>query len=440
MTVSSTWRAAERWLHQAGLEPELVVLGGAGVMGAALGGAATHAMQKAEERIFPCLYSGVARLSGTTTEVDYYAAVNDMVMSFTAAWNARPAKESASAFLKRLKASELGASARQVQVLGEAFLKCLETHQQLLKCVREAERLNSALWTYRKHDNYRTETYTVTTTDSKGRTRTQTRTRRVYEDTDHWFTFFPQNADPLEVALDQVSFFKAEELYSPALSQFKVQPARASSNRGGPYRSAQAITSSRGKLSEEAFVKQTILEDEDADIDADDIRDWLNAWLESARVTAAIQEAHQSLRRLSEKWKMLFRRARASTQRRYHYKTRTRSHSGPDGYGASQELAACMLGISRSLSGLFGAISDVEMCARHLERLGSGEAPAGWKSQDKDIARWALDHAVEAYVAAFPDSPIEMDQRSSTKKTLLGVAVGAAVGLALSGAFLFMMS
>ena len=99
-----------------------------------------------------------------------------------------------------------------------------------------------------------------------------------------------------------------------------------------------------------------------------------------------------------------------------------------------------MLGISRSLSDLFEAISDVEMSARHLERLGSGEAPAGWKSRDKDIARWALDHAVEAYTAAFPDSSIEMDQRSTTKKTIIGVAVGAAVGLALSGAFLFMMS
>ena len=129
MSLLVSWADVERFFREIGAfveaEPLGVAMGVGGAMGATIGALVMHGTQKEEERIFPCIYSGVQRLSETNVAVDYYGAVNDMVMSVTGAWNARGPKEGTGAFLQRLKASELGPCARRVRLVG----KDLHGHQ-----------------------------------------------------------------------------------------------------------------------------------------------------------------------------------------------------------------------------------------------------------------------------------------------------------------------
>jgi hypothetical protein len=301
----------------------------------------------------------------------------------------------------------------------------------LLDALRPAVAVLEAAWHYRSRDNYRTETYTETYTDSEGKTRTRTNTRQVYDDTDHYFTFDRAAATRSCDHIESVLKFKTEAMYRPGLDGYEVEPASPDAAAGSPYR-ASPHAPSQGSLSETQYVRDTILEDRKADVSDEVLRGYLNAWLQSAHLPGALARTHSGvdcLRRAAPQSKPEMMASGPS----YHYKTTSRSHSGPAGYRAAEVMLQHCRAAFESLGAGLGSISQCCAAGAQLARLGRGEIPDGWATgseapEAEELAKQTLDTAIECYLSLFPGSTINMDQRVRTSKTVWTAIVCAILG------------
>jgi len=234
--------------------------------------------------------------------------------------------------------------------------------------------------------------------------------------------------------------FPREEFYQPGLDAVVIEPASELRQGEGPYRAAQGQVSVLGKLSEEEAVERTILEDDEVEVTPEEIKDWLNVWLRCAHVQGALVRAHSAYATLTADHEGLFGRVLDSNSH-YHYRTRSKSHGGPDGYSANESIEYTLGSITRNLQRLFESLEQVAGWAQDLEAVGDGKMPAGWERGSPKIARRALEHAVQVYEASFPGSTIDMNQLASLKSTVLGVAIGTVVGAAVGfGAYMLLMT
>lgn len=349
-----------------------------------------HSYFRAKARVLPHIPSLSEAVDGEHDETtSFLAAVHEMSMSITDAWNAVQAR-------RQTRASVEGI------VRADALLPACEAVQQGALAIRERfrdfERIASAAgvsrgalmtaWTYRSHDNYRTEVYTVTTTGADGKSKTETRTRQVYEDTDHWYDFDRQAC---VYGQRQVSAL-LEERSRCALPLPDVRRLQVRLDRVDP---AQRMFLKR-------MVRDTILEDDEAEVDDAMVADAANQWIVGARVDAWLAQVHTGTDQLRMDQQSAFRRM-LSSRAHYHFKTRSRTHSGPDGYRAAEELRQVL---STVVDGWGALESMLVRC------VGAASDLAHWardRSEEEDDVDY-VKKAIMAYEAAFPDSSLEIDQ------------------------------
>jgi hypothetical protein len=427
---ASAAQLVDQALHFGASPPGVALL--TGVAGGGTAAWVANRVQQREANVFPVLYSGAPRLRESNPVVRYYAALNDMVMSVTEAWNAARAAGSYATFAKRLDGAALGAYAAAVRRHGWEFEDELVEHVELAHVAADAAAELDEAWDYSSHDNYRTETYSETYTDSEGRPRTRTRTRRVYEDTDHYFTFHAASAEVARRSLDATLRYRAERLYWPGLEHYEVEPAPQDGG-AGPYRSAHGADA-QGEQSERHYVVHTILEDQQAELPDDELERYLNAWLRHANATRCLTRAHRALEKLRAEASAAVGTMMAS-KRKYHFNTRSRSHSGPPGFQAARRMRKRCRTVHGNVTALLRSIERSRRGASALEELAAGTAPAEWRGTPKKVATKALDTVVECYLESFPDSPIDVDQRVSHGRTALVGTLAAVVLGVLSFVF-----
>lgn len=393
-------------------QPEIaaaIVAGSVGVL-VAYG---IHRHFRAKARVLPYIPSLAEAVDGEHDETTrFLAAVHEMSMSITDAWNAVQARVKTRASVEGVvRADALLPACRAVRD-GVVSMRARYADYDLLADLASRSRQSlSEAWSYRNRHNYRTEVYTVTSTGSDGKTRTQTRTRQVYEDTDHWFDF---NRDIAAAAQGEVSALLAErrrrELPLPDVKRLRVRLDRVDP--------AQRMFLKR-------MVRDTILEDPEAEVDDATIADAANQWIRGARIDDWLGKVHTGTTQLRQDERGAFSRM-MSSRGHYHYKTTSRSHGGPDGYRAAREL-------SLVLSTVIDGWGQLQLMLRRCEEA-AGEL-AAWardRTEEEDDVDY-VKKAIVAYEAAFPDSTLDIDQLPRHGWTV-GLALLAAV---VAGALTF---
>ena len=150
-----------------------------------------HLVQRRRSHILPYLPSYVDALDSEHDSATlFFAAVHDMAMCVTEAWNTKNTRRTDGGSVEtQLHHDQLYRACDGVLAHGQALMEELVHYDTLASDVFAAQNDLDASWEYTSRDNYRTEYYTETSTDSEGNTTTETKSRQVYEDTDHWFTY-----------------------------------------------------------------------------------------------------------------------------------------------------------------------------------------------------------------------------------------------------------
>ena len=214
----------QEWVKGVLYQPELI----APILGVAFGlfvSLVLHWQQRRHARVLPFLPS---YQDAVTQEHDdstrFFAAVHDLTMCITESWNVTHSRHRDHGTVERnISRPHLRAACEGVATHGRAMMDNLDDYRSLSSLIVRAHTALSAAWTYRSKDNYRTETYTVRRRDKDGKYRTETRTRRVYEDTDHWFTYTPQPAQEARDILQRLSQVRHQtRLVRPEIRRMRV--------------------------------------------------------------------------------------------------------------------------------------------------------------------------------------------------------------------------
>lgn len=367
----------------------------------------SNSIQQKEADIFPVLYSDVRdiRSKDLTEAVSFYAAVNDMAMATTQSWNKAREEEGYQAFYKEWEFARGSKYAGRVEREGRLLLSKLEPHLQLANELKIASTLFSNSWQYRNKHNYRRKIYW--TKNAKGKK--IMRTKRVYVNSDHYFTFYPKKAAQAREQLENViSQYPGESLYNPGLASVWMS------------------------VDEEDIdaIQRTVLEDSEKKLAKKDAENYVNQWSQEARLK---QVAQNTLSFLSESAmnssKMM--ETIALSKKSYHFKTTSKSHDGPEGYELSNKLSEACQNSSSDINEVLQSINLSIKNAEKLKKLRQPSAIQKKLSKPVEQASKALDLGVESYLICFPQSIIDMDQRVSHGKTaFIGLGVCAGVGLA----------
>ncbi len=374
----------------------------------------THYYQKKRAAIFPVVYSHRDKI-GPQDEpaLDFYGAVNDMTMSITEAWNEMGKTKSYNRFMKSLHHERFLQSLDGVALDGRDLLEKVAPHVELASMASKVASTLDDSWHYRSHDNYHTQVYYTTEsyTDAKGKVKTRRvrRTRQVYDDTDHYFTFYPENARKAHELLDNlVVKYMNTDLYDPGLTRYKIDPT--------------------GK--DERRARLTVFEDEAYKVTDKELDNIMNQWLIHAGVNNMVVNFKDNMAYLVENMHHAVE-VIESSRTSYHYNTTSRSHSGPDGYRWSADLESKSRNASNSVGSMTGPVRTcMEKAGNLRERLVAGLKKGGAESNLKQTAKDALDIGVESYLAAFPGSEINIDQRVKPGSiALISLGVGLLTGI-----------
>lgn len=385
---------------------------GAGLGVAALAGMLTNYFQQREANVFPVLFASKRELERENEGTDFYAAVNDLTMGVTELWNRSREQKNYRSFVQDMRNASSHSLVRlvsDVQRSGATLLASLHQYSSLEGDAGETSEAFDASWDYYYNDVYRTETYLDTETDSKGNTRTVMKTRQVYDHTDHEWTFQRGNAENAQRMLESLlERFRPEGLYDPELASLRVDQ----------------------NFSDKEAIKKTILEDDEKDVTDEEAKGYANQWLEHARLSPLPQHVKGTLAELARTSPDAFETISAS-QDNYHETTYSQGPTtGPDGYEASRRLEGTCGNIADEISGVLSSINTSIGCANSLKEILDSTYNYQAKLNPKRMAHKALDYAVESYLAAFPDSGIDVDQRVQAGVTMgLALIAGLAAGV-----------
>jgi hypothetical protein len=393
---------------------EVGIVGGGGLGAGGLVSGSLWAYQRHHARSLPMLPSHADALGDEANAgTRFFAAVHDLTMTVTEAWNMVRARGKGVEEL--IRRDHLQAVVQRVDDGAEELLTVLDPYAASHEDLVEALRAVRGLWTYRSKDNYRTETYTVTTRDSEGRSRTETRTRQVYENTDHWFTF-TRSGLPKAEKRTKAWARKAVKTRFPTLD---LHDRRIELDELDPTQ--------RSFL--ERLVKSTVTRSDD-DVSDAQLEDYANQWIVGTRMCRDLRSFVHNAGQAHASAADLFETTR-SAEARYHFRTTSRSHSGPRGYGAMQSLIATLAGADR---GWRDVVEVVKGAQRGAHELLEQAMDASVVESDMDYA----ETAVKVYQLAFPDSELELDRLPSGWLTW-GSGVGVAVAIwAVYGVFLLL--
>lgn len=374
---------------------------------AALSGTATsatvgtglHLWQRHHARSLPTLPSHHEALEGgANAGTRFLAAVHDLTMTVTEAWNtARLRKKPVEEVIRRDRLREI---AIRVNDTGIALLDRLQDYDASATLLDTAVARTGALWSYESRDNYRTETYTVTTTDSEGRSRTETRTRQVYVNTDHWFRYdasmLPGARQATRSWIDDGKgrTFPRLDLDRRHVELDNLDPAQ------------------RSFL--ERLVCSTVTRS-DEEIPDDELERLANQWLLGATLGDNLEAFRSGLRAAGQEADSSFR-ATTGANALYHYVTTSRTNSGPAAYQAIQKLLRQLKHSEAGWQALLRAVTEASDAGTKLVE---------W-AEDPSVIEDDLEYgrlAVSVYEVCFPDSTLDVDRLPSgwlTSLTSLG--------------------
>jgi hypothetical protein len=339
----------------------------------------------------------------------FFAAVHDLTMCVTEAWNTKHGRrKNAGSVESNISQHQLRQACEGVKTHGQVMMDGLEDYQALSNQMASAEGSLASAWSYTSTDNYRTEYYTETSVDSEGNTTRKTKSRRVYEDTDHWFTFDAAEAQRANRTIEALAPARgAARLVPPNIARMRVR--------------VDNLSQADRMFLEKLYI-HTIVEDPKAQPTEEELAACVNQWLLGTRIDSDLQSCEQHMDDALQSSDGAFatiHESRAS----YHYNTGSRSHSGPLGYQAAARLRGIL---SEATSSWIRVSAMWETCSSAAEELLEWAQDADEVEPDKDYARTAVD----AYEAAFPDSALELDQLTTPGwTTLIGFAIAVVVGL-----------
>lgn len=387
----------------------------AGVFVGGIVAAIIHIRQRRHARILPFLPSYSALVEQELTSATrFLSSVHELTMCVTEAWNMRSGRRTNAASVEALlKRAPLQNACAGVMEHGAEMMASFDGFQTLSVEARIAASTLSSVWKYNASHNYRTERYTVTSRDSKGNTRRQTKTRQVYESTDHTFVY------------DAVDAHRAERLLTE-LKNTKGKVVLNHPNVGELCIKLDALSQAERMFLERMYV-QTVLEDEQATPTAGEMESAINQWLVGAALDGRLASCERHIIEAIEQAPASLEIIRASKSR-YHYRTKRKTHSGPEGYQAAKHLQGLLQDAEDDWLTISAMWTTCQNAAQSV--LAWAEDPEKVES-DKDYAR----EAVAAYKAAFPLSSIDVDQLTTPRRTTLialAVAVAVAVVVALA--------
>lgn len=358
-----------------------------------VGGSVAYGIHRhfaARARVLPYIPALSESVDGEHDETTrFLVAVHEMTMAVTDAWNATRARRVGRTSVEAvIRADVLVPACQGVQAGADAVRERFVDFRVLAEAAREAAGVLGAAWHYDNRHNYRTEIYTVTTTDADGETQTETRTREVYEDTDHYFTFDVGSAQEAQVRVEDLLADRASRQMSlPDVQRLRV--------RIDQMDDAQRMFLGR-------MVRDTILEDGEAEVSDGDIAQAANQWILGARVDDWLKAVlagaeHVDATHADEMDRVL------SSDARYHYCTTSRTHDGPPGFQAARSLGNNLSGLA---AGWGSMQSMLRLCEDVAGDLISWAEDRSEEESDTDYVK----RAAAAYEAAFPDSTLDIDQ------------------------------
>ena len=386
-----------------------------GVLSGGLTAAVLHYRQVVKSRTLPFLPSHLEAVDHPDAFTAWFAAMHDLTMCVTEAWNARNARMNDSSVEANLNTERLEASSAAVRENAEAVWEALHPYQQAAELYTPAARQLDEAWDYRYHDNYRTETYTTTTTDSEGKTRTTTHTRRVYEDTDHWWTFHAASArEAWSTVTRTLAEVDEQRLPDPKIRERSVD--------------VEALDDVQ-RMFLRRLVRDTVLEDPETEVDDTEASVYVNQWLRGSDLDHKLAVIRRGLMNTRDQQEERF--AHILAGRDHHGKTYT---PGPTVGPRSYESCLALKG---HLDNAVEAIRDVRSLLH--DSVATAKTLQEWAADNTLIEadREYAETAIALYEQAFPDSALEVDQLTAPGRTaLIGLGVGVAVGLVVALAYM----
>lgn len=386
-----------------------------GVLATLISGWIIHRIQVRNARILPFVPSYSETMVGThSSSTRFYAAVHDMAMSVTEAWNTMNSRtQNRGSVEEHLNQSQLRQICTNVHEYSGQMRQEFAEYDGLDTEIQRCIVLLVDSWSYDSNDNYRTEAYTVTRTDSKGNPKIETKTRQVYDSTDHYFTFSRGAAQEALQSMESI-----QRLYEKA----NLVPPNVAENR---VDLAQLDEVERMFL--KRLFQQTVKEDTAYEPTDEELTTTANQWLVKTKVDGLLMSFEKYLVDALKVQADAFGEILGSNAR-YHYNTNSRSHSGPRGYRAAYRLREPLqYAVTRwtDLESLWKTCQDTATSL--MEWVSDSDVI----EKDKAYAKMA----VQTYEKAFPGSSIDIDQLTKPGMAILfALLIGIVVaGLVFAG-------
>jgi len=370
------------------IELALVVLAGtAGSLttAAGVGWLARRVIASQNQGDLPSLPSFLQAVDDVDEAIRAHAAVHDVVMTVTEAWNAAAARTLSRPSLEQ--ALDRRALAQRCGELHDAVDALRRTLAPVAALVVEADRLTralEALWSYERDDHYTTTMVPVTT--SVGGTTTVTmQPQQVYSSTDHTFTWQPAALDGVRASAHRLASQLAALDAPPMLGQARVDLSRLPDDE---------------RMLAERLVRQSVARTDRA-LPDHRVTDAANQWLAGAAYDDRVRTLFEHLRKASDAAPHALAATEASPQRTA-FNTSNRTEPGPEGYQWVSAMRADLVASRKSWGFLDGALDSAVKLADDVR---------AWADDPTVIEsdRQYLSRAVATYKLTFPRSTLRVD-------------------------------
>jgi hypothetical protein len=263
----------------------------------------------------------------------------------------------------------------------------------------------SVIWKYHKEDNYHTEI--VSSTDSKGNTTTTT--RQVYDDTDHYYTYFKPEGELGYKEIDKMI------KYFPILTWPGRLLNSSRTNAEGEY----AADKSRRKISDRQD-QQTLLQIS---------RQWNSGSLYNSLRSEILE--YNRLSALKDLWKK-----HKKTAKTISYNTNYTHDDGPEEYQSAENIRILSSSVLSAINQLVGSIKNTKSAMPYLKSLINAYiavALDGKKGNVSELQDKIMEVAKSQYKENFPQG-IDLDTFRYGLMLLwmlIGIMIGAGIGYLL---------
>jgi hypothetical protein len=361
--------------------------------------------------------------------VKYQTSLNDSNMKIFERRNIAKSKKNTDfvkAFAKELWEERTGNkhnySLHQLLVnLPEESNAALESMKQYFEVRSRIIPVNSffeSSWNERHIDNYHTEWYTTTSTDSEGHTKIETHSRQVYDDTDHYYDYFPQMGEAASSGVDALlSRYPNLKLNERIRRTTKINAENA-----------KAMHTSRARELKDKVLSNV------------EMLTLGNKWLDGSTFMLFIprinQHYNENLTADANSW-----RSAKQTARSVHYKTYSSHDDGPGEF----QVARSALYNGRNIVNLLGQIEQGIVYTRDISpRLDDMitefiKTSFGPESKEKSARAYKLSEDImgiarQQYKLNFKEGFDVEGYRTwvVVLGTILGIGLGAGIGIGLT--------